>query len=452
MEFIFKGKRIRCVGLFGYGRSNRAVMNYLRGRYPSLSFVLREDGTTALEKNEINAFRDIRRGRAAREGFYEDLLVLSPAIRPDRADIIEARLGGAEITSDAELFFMGFNGKTFAISGSDGKSTTTTLCSLLLSRGSRRVPAIGNIGVAMTPWLERDIDLAAVELSSFQLFSADISADRALITNAAPNHLDWHTSIEEYLYAKEKLIRLAKDRVINLDCDFSSSLLDKYGAGTTYSVKLTAKEQKRIFEGNIISLEDGWICVNEVKILHTGAVKCNSRHNIQNLLGAIAITLGHTDEKRIREVASEFSGLPHRCELVGCFDGVRYVNSSIDSTPKRTLTTLSGFKKGITVILGGRSKGLDYAPLADALCERGDRAVLTGETGLVLADMLAERGYSACEYFADFDDAVRCAAASTQEDGVVLLSPASTSFDRFTSYEERGNRFKDLIRNIHYRS
>ncbi len=452
MSFIFNGKRISRVGLYGFGRSNRAVMSYLERRYGDLSFVLRADRPVELSDAEAAPFCECRFSDAAMTDFREDLLILSPAIRPDREEFLSARSRGVLFSADADLFFKEFRGRIFAVSGSDGKSTTTTLASLLLSSGKQRIPAIGNIGAPMTPWLDRDIPYAAVELSSFQLFSSDLGAYRALITNVTPNHLDWHSSLDEYIHTKEKLFALAKERVVNLDCPFSRQLLVKYGAAASYSIYLNSREQRALCDCDTVSLEDGFICVNGEEILHTGAVKCNSRHNIHNLLGAIALTLGYSSKERICEVASEFAGLPHRCELVGCFGGIRYINSSIDSTPQRTITTLGGFEQGVTVILGGRSKGLDYLPLARLLCERGDRAVLTGETGRLLADMLSELGGCDGEYFPRFEDAVRFAATTAKSGDTVILSPASTSFDSFSSYEERGNRFKDIIRNIYYGS
>jgi len=355
------------------------------------------------------------------------------------------------LSSDAEFFFDGYEGESFAVSGSDGKSTTTTLASLLLSGEGERVPAIGNIGAAMTPWLDRGASRVAIELSSFQLMSACPITTRALITNISPNHLDWHRSFGEYISAKENLLRYATERVFNLDCELSRGIMAHYPADVVFSVRLD-EDKIRTEAGSrtAVYLKDGGIFKDGEHLINVCEVANRTAHGINNLVAAIALTHGYVTRERIREVAGAFHGLLHRCEEVGVFDGIRYLNSSIDSTPKRTITTLSSLDGKPIVIIGGRSKGLDYAQLIPHLKSRASLAVLTGETGREVAGLLKDSDLP-YRYEPRFDDAVEYAIRHASCGDTVLLSPASTSFDSFSCFEERGNRFKEIIRKFYYK-
>ncbi len=442
-ELIYRGKRIRRVGFFGLGRSTLGVKEYLDSTYGGLNYTLRCD--REITADEGCGFGRVLCGDRAYSEPYEDVVFVTPAVRRDRDGLMRMKRCGVILSSDAELCIELAKIPIFAVSGSDGKSTTVALASRIID-----APAIGNIGVAMSPiLLKNDVRCSVAELSSFQLLWHRPRVKRAVITNISPNHLDWHRSYGEYISAKENLLKNAEERAFNLDCDVSRELLLRYPADVVYSTKQSAKEMIKAAKAEVyVGLNGDYIEVNGVKILHTGAIQLKTKHNIANLVCAIALTHGYADSEQILRVASEFRGLAHRCEKVGDHGGVCYLDSSIDSTPKRTATTLSALSGEWIVILGGRSKGLDYRELIEPLRVRARLAVLTGECGRDIEQILCEAGIK-CVYEPDFRTAVELAASSARPGEGVILSPASTSFDCFRSYEERGEYFKSIIRKLH---
>lgn len=439
-DFIYRGRRIQSVGFFGFGRSNLGVREYLDREFSGLRYVLRSDGPC-----EAMGFERVTYGDGAYAEPYEDVVFISPGVRRDRPGLLTMAERGVILSSDAELFCECADLPIFAVSGSDGKSTTVTLASRMLG-----APAIGNIGVAMSPFIGRGaLPCVVAELSSFQLTGWEPSVYRAVITNISPNHLDWHRSYEEYISAKENLLKGAAERVFNLDCEVSRGLAGRYRADIAYSAKMSAKEMQRTVKAEVyIGISGDHIEANGVKILHTGAIQLKNEHNLSNILCAISLVYGHAKKDDIECVASEFSGLSHRCEEVGKWGGVRYIDSSIDSTPKRCATTLSSLSGEWVVILGGRSKGLDYREIIEPLRAQARLAVLTGESGKEIEQILRGSGIRYI-YEADFERAVTVASEAATGAAGVILSPASTSFDRFSSFEERGNYFKKIIRKLH---
>ena len=450
-RFIFHERDVVSVGLFGLGRSNLGVMSYLSERYPHLSFTLRQDRPLSLKGPHLSGrFGKIFIGKNSLDDIREDILFLSPTVKRDRLSRC-----GAILTSDAEFFFDGVKYPIFAVTGSDGKSTTVTLTSLLLSDGGRRAPAIGNIGVAMTPMLGVKNDFAAAELSSFQLMSFSPRVKRAYVTNITPNHLDFHSSFEEYAFAKARIYENAEEIIVNLDDSVSLSLLprDRLYAAVSDSLPF-CEAVKRVKAEIYITVEDGYILKNGSVLFDTRKMRCRNRHTVENLAAAIAITDGYTSCERINAVGREFSGLPHRCELIGEFCGVKYFNSSIDSTPQRTATTLDSLGGGLIVILGGKGKGLSYEPLLSPLKAHARAVVLTGANGCEIADTIKrDRSLSDLKiYMKDsFYDAVMAAIGAASPGDTVILSPASTSFDAFRDFAERGNKFKEIVTNYYYK-
>ena len=455
MERLFyKDKEVKSVGVYGLGRSNLGVLRYLNKHYPYLKLILRNDSAKIpKDVTRVAKFDEIYIGNAASTDIREDLVFLSPTVRKDklRCDAHTA------FTSDAQFYFENARNPTLAITGSDGKSTTTTLTALMLSSVGDSVPAIGNIGVPMTPQLDKALRYAVAELSSFQLMNFSPKCMRALITNVSENHLDFHSSYDEYIWAKENILRECAERIFNYDCEVSQCLMSRYSAFGVYSLTKSEEELKKSVSAEVyVTLSDSFVVANGEKIFDTGMLKCKNRHTIANFAAAVALTYGIADRARIRQVAEEFSGLAHRCECVGVFSGIKYINSSIDSTPKRTVTTLSSFSERLTVILGGKSKGLDYKTLLPTLTERAKRVVLTGATaGEIKAVLLSDTAF--CESGipiiekTDFEEAVLAAIRASELGDTVILSPASTSFDAFRDFEERGKKFKEIIRNYYYK-
>ena len=406
-----------------------------------------------------------------------ELIFRSPGIRPDREGLARAVARGAELTGEIELFLKLTEAETFAVTGSDGKTTSTTLTGKFLTAeaertGHGRVLVGGNIG---TPLLDRldevtAEDRAVMELSSFQLMTVSNAPRYAAITNVSPNHLDWHTDMSEYVRAKKNIIGERTKRVVtNADCYETFRLACEVMEWDDVELILFSSSKvgyEQIF-GNLtpacptkaIYVSDGYICVGdregERRLLSLEDIKIPGMHNVENYMTAIGLTLDLVPAEIYGEVAREFFGVEHRLEFVRRIDGVDYYNSSIDSSPTRSAAALSAMKdKSLVLICGGYDKNLPYEPLARAICDHGGvRGVsLTGATGEKIRAEIekyqAKNGVGEnikVEYNRDFKTAVSTARTMAVEGDCVLLTPASASFDAFKNFMERGNTFKKLI-------
>ena len=388
-----------------------------------------------------------------------DVIFRSPGIRPDIPGILRATEKGALLTSEMECFLDLTPARVFAITGSDGKTTTTTLTGKFLESGGR-VYVGGNIG---TPLLDKagemtSEDCAVLELSSFQLMTLGASPLCSAITNLSPNHMDWHTTEDEYAEAKYNIVGKNTGRVVlNADSPRTFELGKKLLAegGREIIFFSSTKTPEGIPNGaKAMILSEGKICYFDTKvstpILDTADILRPGKHNVENYMTAIALTYGYVDPSIYTQVARSFGGVEHRLELVRVLDGVDYYNSSIDSSPTRTSAALSALDgRDIVVICGGYDKNLSYEPLADSLCRYARAVVLTGATAPKIKSALESRGYDSQRLAvvgADgFEDAVKIASSLGRPGGCVLLSPASASFDRFKNFAERGRYFKKLV-------
>lgn len=376
-----------------------------------------------------------------------DYIFRSPGIRPDLPQIQKAVEGGSVLTSEMELFFDLCPARTIGVTGSDGKTTTTTLISLLLKEAGHKVYVGGNIGNPLLPFVREmtSEDFAVLELSSFQLMTMKKSCEIAVVTNLSPNHLDWHTGMEEYISAKTSIFTHKENKLLILNADNKDSLpLADLAPGQVewFSSKRTDTalydEDGRIFEGEkpLVSKED---------ILLPGG------HNRQNYMAAYLTTKAFIKKEHLLSVASTFKGVEHRLEFVREYKGIRCYNSSIDSSPSRTAAALSCFDQKVVIICGGYDKKIPFEPLADALCAHAKKVVLTGATMMKIAGALF-----ACDaeekpaYYMnpDFDAAVHVALTLCEEGDILLFSPACASFDAFKNFMERGAHFKQLINNL----
>lgn len=410
------------------------------------------------------------------DGVRGELIFRSPGIRPDR---IRPLSDSAELTSEMELFLKLTPTRTFAVTGSDGKTTTTTLTGKFLSQvcdmrndGSRTFVG-GNIGKPLLCECENmtERDFSVLELSSFQLMTVSDAPERAAITNVSPNHLDWHTGMDEYASAKKHIVGEKTRRLVtNADCPETLSIARECAERDGLHIVLfssTKSSYKEIFgdisprgSATAIYEKEGYIIADgggeAEKLLSVSDIRVPGRHNVENFMTAIGLTLGDVPTEIYTQVAREFGGVEHRLELVRELDGVRYYNSSIDSSPTRTAAALSALAgERIVLICGGYDKKIPYAPLAEAVCRHGGvhTVSLTGETGKRIGEEIekyrAETGVGneirLC-YHADFADAVAYARDSARAGDCVLLSPASASFDAFKNFAQRGNTFKEIVR------
>lgn len=416
-------------------------------------------------------------GLAEEKDIHGSVIFRSPGIRPDAGELPEAVRRGALLTSEMEWFCDATPASVIAVTGSDGKTTTTTLTYLLLSEAAKRrggrVYVGGNIG---TPLLDKAAtmsaaDYAVLELSSFQLMTMHGTAQRAAITNITPNHLNWHTGMEEYTRAKYNVS--GKDtRLLVLNAkspaaaaaadsvpDFNGSVI--YFSAYTSSYEETvpknhrqgAKKAGAVFlRGDSIIFSDG---NTEEELLRRSDIKLPGLHNVENYMTAAALTRGLIDREELLQVARTFGGVEHRIEFVRELDGVKYYNSSIDSTPTRTEAALSVFDCRPVFILCGRDKHVPFESLAAALFNRAGGVVVSGEAIPVIRAAIeaeAERRGSYGElrvaYEDDFCAAIDRARELAKPGSAVVLSPSCTSFDRFRNFEERGRVFKDYVNQL----
>ncbi len=404
-------------------------------------------------------------------GLDGDYIFRSPGIRPDLPQIKAAMQKGAELSSEMELFFDICPCKIMGITGSDGKTTTTTLTHLFLEtefkkEGKGRHAYVGgNIGAPLLPLVfeMNENDVAIVELSSFQLMTMKKSPSRALITNVTPNHLNWHVDMDEYISAKCNIYwnRGADEVVLNRENDVTCEIAKNCDIPVTYfsSKKSSYSEIVPFFKDNAKAIyeDDGVIYLDRgdvrEEIIKTSDILLPGRHNVENYMSAIALTAGYVSVQTVGEIAKSFGGVEHRLELVREMGGVKFYNSSIDSSPTRTAAALSALNVKPIIICGGSEKGVEFDTLARDLCGKTKAVILTGDAAQkILAEIekcpLYDTSTLTVRHIPDFDEAVKTAASLATAGDVVLLSPACASFDHFKDFAHRGNHFKELVNDL----
>ena len=436
-----KGKKIVVLGL---GVSNRPLVRLL------LEFGCHVTGCdkTPRENLDEEVLELERMGctLSVGEGYLDnlsaDLVFRTPGMHPGNPAIVALKEQGAEITSEMEVFFEVCPCTKIAITGSDGKTTTTTLVSEMLKAAGKTVWLGGNIGTPLLPRVRqmRAEDFAVVELSSFQLMDMRRSPHVALITNLAPNHLDIHKDMEEYVESKKNIYRFQSGGdilVVNADNDITAPLT---GPGMTRAFSRAGKDVK-------VRLEDGIIYRDGVAVLDKCDILLPGEHNVENYMAAIAVVEGLVADEVIRQVAKTFGGVEHRIELVRIKDGVRYYNDSIASSPSRTMAGLRSFPEKVILIAGGYDKHIPYDDLGPEICAHVKKLFLCGATAPQIRAAVEKCSGDKPEMTdcGKFEAAVKAAAAAAEKGDVVLMSPASASFDEFKNFAVRGNFFKKLI-------
>ncbi len=404
-------------------------------------------------------------------GIDEKIIFRSPGIRPDTAEIADAVKNGSLLTSEMELFFELTPSKIIGITGSDGKTTTTTLIYKMLeleniNNAKTNIYVGGNIGKPLLPLVDEmtEDDICVVELSSFQLQSMTHAPDISVITNIAPNHLNWHTGMDEYISAKSNIISSGcKRAVLNYDNEITRELGENFDGELIYHSRHINCENIPVSQKNkFVYLRNGDVVIRfesgEEKILFKkSSVKLPGEHNLENYMSAVSAVYDLVSAETIDKIARTFGGVEHRLEFVREINGVKFINGSIDSSPTRTKAALSALvnEKGIVIICGGSDKHIPFEPLADALIDNGNvkAAVLTGETAdkiyNAIENVINERKLEVTPFTIirtpDFSDAVKKAADFSESGDTVLLSPACASFDSFKNFEQRGNFFKKIV-------
>ena len=451
-----KGKKI---ALCGIGRSNLHLIKLFK-KYGAQVIACDKSSEDKLGENA-----DLAKEAGAQLSLGEnylklddiDILFRTPGMRFYTDELNSFRKRGVAVTSEMELFFELCPCKIIAVTGSDGKTTTTTIISELLKKQGYTVHLGGNIGTPLLPQIETisKNDIAVVELSSFQLISMRESPDIAVVTNLAPNHLDIHKDMQEYIDAKKNIIlhQSAFDRsVLNLDNDISNSFEDEC-RGSVYKFSRKKSTQNGAWcgeNGGIFFSENG----NTTSVMNISDIKIPGLHNVENYLAAIAAVWGMVDVENIRYVAKNFSGVEHRAEFVRELNGVKYYNDSIASSPTRTaLGTLSLYDFKIILIAGGYDKHIPYEPLGPVINDKVKTLILMGDT----ADKIESAVTGADNYKPDslkiirvnnMEEAVKAAAENAVSGDIVSMSPASASFDLYKNFDERGKHFKSIVNNL----
>jgi len=468
-----KGK---CVAVIGIGISNIPLIDFLLECGANVTARDAKDFETLSKNPSLNVDALCKKGvRFVTGGEYlsnldQDIIFKSPGIRYDVPEIMRAVEKGAVLTSEMEAFLSLCPSKIIAITGSDGKTTTTTLTAKILEAAGHKVFLGGNIGKPLLSEIDKITpdDFTVLELSSFQLhtvnrfennalsFSHITFPDCAIVTNVSPNHLNWHTDMQEYIDAKKSVFtnmkkggRFVTNALCNITAKFALEAEEKgYGVSTFRSDGKDAD----------ICLKDGAIYVGGNPVVLCSDILLPGIHNKENYMAAIAAVYPYVTKDAIKEVATTFGGVEHRLELVREKDGVKYYNSSIDSSPARTKAALSCFDESmngkIVLILGGKDKNLDFSELGEVICKKAKHVFISNDTpegkmyNCIVKSKIYDEYKTPVNVCDGFNDAVNRACKSAKCGDAVVLSPAATSFDEFSNFEERGRRFKNIVNSL----
>jgi len=343
-----------------------------------------------------------------------------------------------------ELFFKLCPCKIIAVTGSDGKTTTTTLIGEMLKKEGYTCHIGGNIGKPLIGEVEKmtEKDIAVLELSSFQLFSMRQSPDIAVITNVTPNHLDWHKDFDEYIEAKKNIMKFQTENGV-LVTNSANEITKKIG-NEAVGVNRTFSFSNE----SLVCLKDGFICYNGEKIINAGDIIIPGSHNVENYMAAIAATRDFVSNETVDYVAKNFGGVAHRIELVRELDGVKYYNDSIASSPARTTAGLASFNQKVILIAGGYDKKIPFDDFGEVVNDRVKKLILVGATSdKIEAAVKNSPNFNDLPIIreTEFKKAVESARSCAENGDIVLLSPACASFDLFGNFEERGNTFKKIV-------
>ena len=449
------GLRGKTVAVIGIGVSNTPLIKMLLRsgiRVTACDKKRREEfGGLAEELESLGA--ELRLGPDYLRGLDQDVIFRTPGLRPDVSELLLAQAKGSVVTSEMEVFFQVCPCHTIAVTGSDGKTTTTTIIAELLKKAGYHTFVGGNIGKPLLPDVDGMVpeDYAVLELSSFQLMTMDQSPEIAVVTNLAPNHLDVHKSMAEYIAAKENIFTHQGPEgkaVFNYD----NAITREFSESAPGQAVLFSRRQE-LTQG--VYVKDGAIWVSNREgsraVLPLADILLPGEHNVENYMAAIAAVDGLVPDEVIRAFAAQFAGVEHRIEFVRELDGVKWYNDSIASNPTRTIAGLMSFNQKLCIIAGGYDKKIPFQPLADPVAERVKLLILTGPTAdKIEAAVKASPKYdpAQCRILRakDLPEAVALARQETVPGDIVSLSPACASFDAYPNFEVRGQHFKELVR------
>jgi len=458
LEDFEKNLKNQNVAVIGLGVSNIPLIDYLYEKQANVS-VFDDREEEKLDANVINKVKQYGFKYYLGKGNLDylkgfDLIFRSPSCLPTKPELVTEKERGAIVTTEIEQLMKMAPCKIIGITGSDGKTTTTSLTYEILKNAGYNVHLGGNIGIPLFTKLNEIMpdDIIVLELSSFQLMGMEISPDIAAITNITPNHLNIHKDYEEYIEAKKNIFKY-KNQILVLNAD--NEITSKCKSEALEKV-IMFSSTKKLENGYIV--EDGIIkkCEDGIRrhIINTEELRIKGIHNFQNICTALALTETLVDIDNAIETIKEFSGVNHRLELVRILDGVEWYNDSASTSPTRGISALNSFDgKKIILIAGGADKNLDYTPIAKPIVEKVYSLILIGQTATKIYDAVKKElelqnkklDIHMCETFIE---SIKLAKRIAKPGQAVLFSPASTSFDMFKDMYDRGNQFKNAVNKL----
>lgn len=441
------------VAVLGIGVSNRPLLRMLlaRGiRVCACDKTPREAlDEEVLELERLGARLHV--GEGYLDNVKADVVFRTPGMHPEIPALQRLRAAGAQITSEMEAFFEVCPCKLIAVTGSDGKTTTTTLIANILKHAGHRVWLGGNIGTPLLPLAGQmqPEDICVVELSSFQLMNMTRSADIAVVTNLAPNHLDVHKDMDEYIAAKQN-VYLHQNATGKLVVNMDNAITDGFAATAPGLVEKFSRLGR---PENGVYLHDGVIYRNGSAIMRADEIRIPGVHNVENYMAAACAVESLASDADIRAVATSFAGVEHRIEFVRELHGVRYYNDSIASSPTRTIAGLHAFRQKVILIAGGYDKHIPFDVLGSEICAHVKTLVLCGATAQAIEKAVLDAESDAQQvptilHAQTLAQAVRLAHDAAVSGDVVTLSPACAAFDQFKNFMVRGQTFKSLVQEL----
>ena len=451
--------RFRKVAIIGLGVSNLPLLDYFHKKKANVT-VFDQKEIEKMPKDIMNKITEYSMGMSFGQNYLSklqnfNLIIRSPSILPTIPELQKEQERGAIVTTEIELLMKMCPCKMIGITGSDGKTTTTTLISEIIKKSGKVCHVGGNIGIPLFTKLSeiQPDDILVLELSSFQLMGMEVSPDIAVITNITPNHLNIHKDYEEYIEAKENIFKYQnKDGVLilNYDNEITNRCSEKANGKVIFFSGKTKLDNGYIVDDNNIKQ-----CEDKLRkhLLNTEEITIRGKHNYENICAAIAATKNIIDLETILEVCKDFKGVEHRIELVCEIDGTKWYNDSASTTPTRTISALNSFNEEIVLIAGGADKNLDYTPIAKPILDKVKVLILIGETAEKIFNKVKEeeeRQEKNIKIYMcnSLNEAITLAKSNSSSGQIVLFSPASTSFDMFKDMYDRGNKFKEEVNKL----
>lgn len=451
--------RFRKVAVIGLGVSNMPLLEYLYEKKAQVT-VFDERTMDEIPSETINKINTYEFSYSFGKNCLEKLngfniIFRSPSCLPTRTELQKEAERGAIVTTEVEMLMEMCPCKIVGVTGSDGKTTTTSLINAILKKAGYKTFLGGNIGTPLftkLPEMEPN-DIVVLELSSFQLMNMHISPDIAVITNITPNHLNIHKDYQEYIDAKKCIFKNQNEKgilILNYDNDITRECAKEANGNVVFFSSKVKLDNGFIVDGEIIKE-----CTDKVRkhILNTDEVILRGNHNFQNIATALAATKTLVDTDIAVQAIKEFKPVEHRIEFVKEIDGVKWYNDSASSSPTRTISGINAFKENIILIAGGYDKNLEYEPLAKPVVDKVSTLILIGQTAEKIYDVVKNESEKENKkvniYMCDtLEQTIEIAKKSAKKGDVVLFSPASASFDMFKNFADRGHKFKNLVNKI----